>query len=250
MDTVPAKDATSTAPDASSDTRRRILDAAFHCLVARGYASLSVRDIAKDAGVNHALISYYFGGKDRLVIAVLDDANRQLLERQQQLYLAPVGFAEKWAQARRFYEHDLASGFVRVQAELWAASLSNAALRKQFLPRIQAWKQLVLDGVREALQAYRVDLPPAFSAEAIATLLSEFWLGMEFSQLIGASGETARHDATLDAIETLLRMLDARIAPSVAPASATASASASATASASESAKSKGRGKPATRSHA
>ena len=201
------------AKDAAPDTRQRILDAAFNCLVARGYASLSVRDIAKDAGVNHALISYYFGGKDQLVIAVLDDANRRLLERQQQLHDTPVGFAEKWAIARRFYERDLASGFVRVQAELWAASLSNFELREQFLPRIQAWKQLVLDGVREALQAYQVDLPPAFSAEAIATLLSEFWLGMEFSQLIGASGETARHDATLDAIEVLLRMLDARIAP-------------------------------------
>ena len=198
--------------DASPDTRQRILEAAFHCLVARGYASLSVRDIARDAGVNHALISYYFGGKDRLVIAVLDDANRRLLERQQQLHDTPVGFAEKWATARRFYESDLASGFVRVQAELWAASLSNVELREQFLPRIQAWKQLVLDGVREALQAYQVDLPPAFNAEAIATLLSEFWLGMEFSQLIGAGGETARHDATLDAIEALLRMLDARVA--------------------------------------
>lgn len=201
------------AKDAAPDTRQRILDAAFNCLVVRGYASLSVRDIAKDAGVNHALISYYFGGKDRLVIAVLDEANRRLLHRQQQLHDTPVGFAEKWAIARRFYESDLASGFVRVQAELWAASLSNVELREQFLPRIQAWKQLVLDGVREALQAYQVDLPPAFSAEAIATLLSEFWLGMEFSQLIGASGETARHDATLDAIEALLRMLDARIAP-------------------------------------
>jgi hypothetical protein len=68
------------------------------------------------------------------------------------------------------------------------------------------------------MQAYQVDLPPAFSAEAIATLLSEFWLGMEFSQLIGASGETARHDATLDAIEALLRTLDAQVAtPSPKP---------------------------------
>lgn len=204
--------------DAGSDTRTRILEAAFRCLAARGYASLNVRDIAKDAGVNHALISYYFGGKDRLVIAVLDEANRLLLERQQQLYEGPGGFADKWARARRFYNSDLASGFVRVQAELWAASLSNTDLREQFLPRIQAWKQLVLDGVREAMQAYGVDLPPVFSAEAIATLLSEFWLGMEFSQLIGSAGETARHDATLDAIEALLRTLDQRVAtPSPKP---------------------------------
>ena len=122
MHEVPTTPHALLAKDAAPDTRQRILDAAFNCLVVRGYASLSVRDIAKDAGVNHALISYYFGGKDRLVIAVLDEANRRLLDRQQQLHDTPVGFAEKWAIARRFYDSDLASGFVRVQAELWAAS--------------------------------------------------------------------------------------------------------------------------------
>jgi hypothetical protein len=67
------------------------------------------------------------------------------------MYREAGGFAEKWAQARRFYESDLASGFVRVQAELWAASLSNKALREQFLPRLLAWKKVVLEAVREAL---------------------------------------------------------------------------------------------------
>src|SRR5215212_215717 len=106
------------------DTRAKILAAAFRRLATDGYAALSVREIAKDAGVNHALINYHFGTKDRLVIAVLDEANRQLLARQQQMYGEPGGFAAKWAQARRFYENDIASGFVRVQAELYAASLS------------------------------------------------------------------------------------------------------------------------------
>ena len=124
--------------DKSADTKTRILDAAFRCLATRGYAALSVREIARDAGANHALINYYFGTKDRLVIAVLDEANRQLLARQRQMYGAPGGFAAKWAQARAFYESDVASGFVRVQAELYAASLSNAELREQFVPREKA----------------------------------------------------------------------------------------------------------------
>src|SRR5512145_3040833 len=113
MNVMPVStDTGSSQHDASSDTRSRILEAAFQCLAARGYASLNVRDIARDAGVNHALISYYFGGKDRLVIAVLDEANRRLLDRQQRLYSEAGGFADKWARARRFYESDLASGFV------------------------------------------------------------------------------------------------------------------------------------------
>lgn len=195
------------------DTKARILDAAHRRLAREGYAALSMREIAKDAGVNHALIHYHFRSKDQLVIAVLDEANRQLLERQQRMYRSPGGFAGKWAEARRFYEADLASGFVRVQAELWAASFSNPGLREKFLPRILAWKQVVLEGVREALAtlaASGVELPPFFTAEVIAAWISEFWLGMEFADLLGAREDQVQHRAALDAMQRLLERLDAR----------------------------------------
>jgi len=195
------------------ETKAKILDAAFRRLAMEGYAALSMREIAKDAGVNHALINYHFRTKDQLVIAVLDEANRQLLERQQGMYRGPGGFAEKWAAARRFYEADLASGFVRVQAELWAASFSNPGLRQKFLPRILAWKKVVLDAVREALatlEACGVELPPFFTAEVIAWWISEFWLGMEFADLLGAREDQIPHRAALDAMQRLLERLDAR----------------------------------------
>jgi len=194
-------------------TKAKILEAAFRRLAGDGYAALSVREIAKDAGVNHALINYHFRSKDQLVIEVLDAANRRLLVRQKSMYRAPGGFAEKWAEARRFYQDDLASGFVRVQAELWAASLSNTSLRKKFLPRLLAWKKVVLGAVREALKTFEsrgVKLPPPFTAEVIACWISEFWLGMEFTDLLEVKEERKQHRAALDAVQWLLELLDAR----------------------------------------
>lgn len=196
------------------ETKGKILEAAFKRLSREGYAALSVREIARDAGVNHALINYHFRSKDQLVIEVLDAANRQLLERQQRMYGEPGSFAEKWARARAFYQSDLASGFVRMQSELWAASLSNPGLREKFLPRVLAWRQVVLNAVREALatlEAQGVKLPPPFSAEVIACWISEFWLGMEFVDLIGAREQHAEHRGALDAIQKLLEQLDARV---------------------------------------
>ena len=195
------------------ETKAKILEAAFRRLATEGYAALSVREIAKDAGVNHALINYHFHTKDQLVIAVLDEANRRLLERQARMYAEPGGFAEKWAQARRFYQSDLASGFVRMQAELWAASLSNPGLREKFLPRLLAWKKVVLGAVREGaatLEASGGKLPAPFSAEVIATWISLFWLGMEFADLLGVKEEAGQHRAALDAMHKLLETLDAR----------------------------------------
>ena len=193
------------------ETKAKILDAAFRRLANEGYAALSMREIAKGAGVNHALINYHFRSKDELVIAVLDAANRELLARQQRMYAATGDFAAKWAQARAFYQGDLASGFVRVQAELWAASLSNPGLREKFLPRLRAWRDVVLGAVRDAvaaLEAQGTKLPPPFTAEVIATWISEFWLGMEFVDLIGDRAEHRQHRAALDAMQVILETLD------------------------------------------
>ncbi len=214
-----ASSATSTLHDGdATQTRERILDAAFRRLVSEGYAALSIREIARDAGVNHALINYHYRSKDQLVIEVLDAVNQRLLSRQTSLYESGGSFAQKWASARRFYESDLASGFVRLQAELWAASLSNPGLREKFLPRLMAWKKLVLDAVREAiaaLQATGTKLPPPFTPEVIACWISEFWLGMEFANLLDVKEERAQHRAALDAVGWLLESLDAKVAKTV-----------------------------------
>ena len=190
----------------SSETATRILQAAYRRLATDGYARLNMRDVAAEAEVNHALIHYYFGSKDQLVIAVLDEANRQLLERQKQMYQTPGDFAAKWAQARAFYEQDLASGFVRVQMELWAASLSNAALRENFVPRFMAWHRVLEDAVRDALAHYQLDLP--VSPEAIATWIVDFWFGMEFEMLLGIPETQAHHQEALDAMQQLLEHFD------------------------------------------
>jgi len=201
----------------SSETAERILQAAHRRLAADGYARLNMRDIAAEAEVNHALIHYYFGTKDQLVIAVLDAANRRLIERQTQMYETPGDFAAKWAQARAFYEEDLASGFVRVQMELWAASLSNEALRENFVPRIMEWRRVIEQAVRDALAHYQLDLP--VSPEVMATWISDFWFGMEFEMLLGISEAQAYHQEALDALQQLLEHFDRQASSRTAPAS-------------------------------
>jgi AcrR family transcriptional regulator len=202
-------------PGELGETKARILAAAYRRLASEGYVALSVREIAKDAGVNHALINYHFRTKDQLVIEVLDAANRRLLARQDEMYQGSGTYAQKWARARRFYESDLASGFVRVQAELWAASFSNAELRAKFVPRLLAWKQRVRDAVGAALAALGdrgVALPAPFTADVIATWISEFWLGMEFGDLLNDPGQRQKHTAALDAVQQLLEWVDNRTA--------------------------------------
>lgn len=188
-------------------TRTLILQAARRRLCEAGYAQLNVRDIARDAGVNHALISYYFGGRQQLVLAVLDEANQQLLERQTRMYGDTASAGEKWRQACDFYEEDLASGFVRLLMELMGASFSDEALRQEFLPRLLAWHQLIEDAVAEFIETSGLELP--VSSRAISAWIRWFWTGMEASMTLGITEEQGHQREALEAVAVLLRSVDA-----------------------------------------
>src|SRR6188474_1824979 len=61
------------------DTEQRILDAAHVVFVRTGTAGARMQEIAKAAGVNSALLHYYFRSKDRLAEAVFHRAAAQLM---------------------------------------------------------------------------------------------------------------------------------------------------------------------------
>lgn len=54
-------------------TKEKLLDAARQLFWTRGYSNVSVRDITGAAGVDAALVSRYFGGKQGLFEATLND---------------------------------------------------------------------------------------------------------------------------------------------------------------------------------
>lgn len=194
-----------------ASTRTLILQAARRRLIEQGYASLNVRDIAADAGVNHALIGYHFRGKHQLVLAVLDDANTRLLERQSGMYEQPATASRKWEQACEFYEEDLASGFVMLLMQLMGASFHDEVLRKEFLPRFLQWQKLIETAVDEFIRTHGLKLP--MSGRAITAWITYFWVGMEASMALGVPEEQGYHREALQAMTVLLKQVEGARAP-------------------------------------
>ena len=71
----------SSTPAPDGHTEQRILDAAHIVFLRRGTAGARMQDIATEAGVNQALLHYYFRSKARLSEAVFRRAARQLFPR-------------------------------------------------------------------------------------------------------------------------------------------------------------------------
>ncbi|MEC8533265.1 MAG: TetR family transcriptional regulator, partial [Pseudomonadota bacterium] len=62
-------------PRNAAATRTAILEAARDRFAAESYDDVGMRDIARDVGVDAALISRYFGSKDDLFLAALDSCS-------------------------------------------------------------------------------------------------------------------------------------------------------------------------------
>ncbi|MEZ5670783.1 MAG: TetR/AcrR family transcriptional regulator [Alphaproteobacteria bacterium] len=71
-------------------TRARILQAALEEFAAKGLAGARVDEIAARAGINKRMIYVYFGNKERLFLAVLEEAYADIRASERQLHLADL----------------------------------------------------------------------------------------------------------------------------------------------------------------
>src|SRR6516164_4947415 len=86
---------------ARASAEEALLDAAERLLVDLGYAGITTRRLAEEAGVNHGLVHYYFGSNENLLVRALERFTKRLIDRQRELYTADLPFAEKWRTAMR-----------------------------------------------------------------------------------------------------------------------------------------------------
>src|SRR5437870_4304413 len=77
------------------DTERRILDAAHTVFLRRGTAGGRMQEIAAEAGVNQALLHYYFRTKERLSQAAFERAAMQLMPAVIGVLSSDAGLEEK-----------------------------------------------------------------------------------------------------------------------------------------------------------
>ena len=65
---------------ADGATRRLVIDAAVACILERGFYRASSNEIARRADVTWGVIQHYFGTREGLMLAVLQDGARQFTE--------------------------------------------------------------------------------------------------------------------------------------------------------------------------
>jgi AcrR family transcriptional regulator len=187
------------------DRRAQIIEAAIESLKEVGYAGTSIREIARRGGFNSALISYYFGGLHKLLLAALDHSSEIRMRRYSNAADEASNLEELMEVARQIYREDVEGGHITIFSEMVAASLAHRELGPELIARSGPWLDFVEDAIRKAagdsplLQL----LPPRELAYAVIC----FYLG------VNVMTQLDRDNARINELFELAN----RLAPLVAP---------------------------------
>jgi AcrR family transcriptional regulator len=185
-----------TKTSSRSQAEEALLDAAERLLVDVGYAGITTRRLADEAGVNHGLVHYYFGSNENLLVRALERFTERLIARQRDLYAAEMPFVEKWRTAMRYLVSEDVT-YEKIWLELQALAWNNADLRARLALVNAEWRAVLTEAFEEPHRGLGIDLP----LEALVSLVITFNVGIMVERLGGI--ETG-HAELLDWIDQWL----------------------------------------------
>lgn len=210
-----ADDPAGGGPAAASDKRTLIVEAALDVLLAEGIGKLSMRRVAREAGVALGLAHYYFASKGELIAALVGADGRRLRVEDPPPQAGDVSESEAWL--------GRAGRLVTLDRVRLSADIDSAALRDPVVAEAAAQRH------RDAESEMRHQLA-AVSAAAAVELDELPSLSAVFAAALDGLAVRAQIDPSFDlpaAHAALHRLLQAHLASQAGLASRLRAATAS-----------------------
>ncbi len=160
-------------------TKERIIAAASKVLAEKGYEATTLREISREAQAAPGLVHYYFGGKDELLVEVLQAAGRRFHQRMDHLVQqVPVERSLEAVLTQLRERVDLEPDVYRLRYESFSLGLHNPVIEPKVRERLAQRRNeigsvmaKVLENMERTEGAQRSSLDPTLLA---ALLLSIF----------------------------------------------------------------------------
>jgi len=196
-------------PKAPEANRARIVEAAIDEFASRGFKGASMDAIAARTHTTRALINYYFGSKEKLYIAVLEQVYSEIRDAESELdldHLAPIDAVRRIVEFTYNYyvEHE---GFVRlVVAENQARGRhlrKSRTMRTLNRPIIDRLAGVIVRGQAEGLFARDIDpveVHKAIAALGMFNVTNQYTFGAIFQREMGATGDLRARRETVSKV--------------------------------------------------
>ena len=164
------------------DTRDRVINAAIECIIDLGfYRGSSTNEIARRAGVTWGVIQHYFGNREGLMLAVLEDGASHMVETVEEARIDGTTTLERMNQLIDVFSAHYAR-------PAYLASV-QVLLNMDHDPRTSAEVRKTMSEVAERSHAHvrrllREALGPAMNKPELATTIFLVIRGFGFSQLL------------------------------------------------------------------
>ncbi|WNG93339.1 TetR/AcrR family transcriptional regulator [Mycobacterium sp. ITM-2016-00318] len=178
------------APATENNEPRRIemLRAAAELICERGFGDTRIADVAKRAGVSSALVIYYFGTRDRLLVDALRYSEEAFYEAAERMLAETPSVRERLSMLVRWTcvpeMSDEIPGAWGLWFDLWAQAFRHDEVKAGRVELDARWRNMIVDTVKSA------ELDADIDARMFA---------LEFSALLdGLSIQVALDDPEVD----------------------------------------------------
>ncbi len=159
------------------DAEMKIRDASLTLFAASGFSAVTIKDIAKQTGLNTALIYYYFGSKEELFQSAVSLAVERAFARSRamrQTPREPAGVIFDWLDTH-IREYDTISKFIKI-----SINYANTVERKTAIDRaIRRFYDEEREVLRAALKAgVKSGAFPQLDSDETATFISTYLDGI------------------------------------------------------------------------
>jgi AcrR family transcriptional regulator len=188
-----------------TDTRRKLVDGAIEALRIHGIAGTSARTIAASAGVNQALVFYYFGTMDGLLDAACRESTDERVALYRERFAAVASLRELLALGRELHAAEREAGNVAVLAQVLAGAQQDEGLAAAARHSLQLW----VNEIDAVLRRVLADSPVAEIADpaGLAAAVTASFIGIELYEGVDAESATAAIEA-LEQLALLAEVVD------------------------------------------
>lgn len=182
------------APATEQNEARRIemLRAAAELICERGFGDTRIADVAKRAGVSSALVIYYFGTRDRLLVDALRYSEESFYEAAEQMLAEVKSLRERLSLLIRWTCVPEGNGEIPgawgLWFDLWAQAFRHDEIKAGRVELDARWRKMIVDAIKSGEES--AELPAKLNARLFA---------LEFAALLdGLSIQVALDDPEVD----------------------------------------------------
>ena len=189
-------------PDLSAERSEQILDAFSRCVARSGLDTVSLEEVAGEAGVRRSIIRHYIGNRDDLVAAFLDRLEVRLQRQNDDMrawFIANPGAVS----LPDYLFYDASDDDLPVLESVYSAARRNPAIAA----RLETWLQGFIDALADVLRA---SFPDAEQDDITAVAYGLAAIYNDHQSMVTLGGSPRYRAMTLAAAEALIASLTMR----------------------------------------